>query len=157
MMCEHLHSLLTELAVTFLEHRVNADKNNRGCQNEILSICSTFAELDSLVHQLQDIYPVLALNELSTTLVAWTSSIHELLSKVKDIPAVNTSCSQDIQSAHNIRCLSVQIVTIKIQECAEAFRVKLEQLKSHLKPSLSQEHKCANQRLSSIKIHIICD
>ncbi|MCJ1431562.1 hypothetical protein MMC27_000916 [Xylographa pallens] len=59
----------------------------------------------------------------------------ELLTKVKEIPAVEISCAHDVHSAHKIHWPSVELVTIEVQACAKTFKDKLEELELHLDSS----------------------
>ena len=153
-MFEVLRSHFAELAATFLEHYIKSNRNNGASQNKILSMCSTFAELDTQANRLEDMYQNLGPIDERTTLLAWSSSIYRLLCKVNELPDLSSSYSQDIQSAHKIHCLSVEIVTGKIQECADTFKVELERVRSKLEPALNENHDCVDRRLGTMATQI---
>ena len=155
---EVLHSQLTELAVGFLRLYISSDSNRKACQNELLSTCSIFTELDRLVRRLQDICPALDAKDATIALATWTNAIIELLTTVKEIPAVEISCGHDVHSAHKIHWLSVKLVTIKAQACAKAFEDELENLELHLDPSSrALVLRCPDQRSRYIANQLVHD
>ncbi|MCJ1401285.1 hypothetical protein MMC11_004497 [Xylographa trunciseda] len=128
-----LHSQLSSLTVAFLRLHVHADEDKEAYQTDILSMCSTFAELNSLVRQLRLIFPSLSSEDASTTLEVWNFKIHNLHSNVKEILEANKSYSQDVRRAPRFNRLSVELVTIKVQDCAKTFEAELENLELQLR------------------------